>query len=170
MDIVKEIKQDGKVIKIFRDVEVDSPQDADAFGKMIYTSTKYLLGGEQLTSEELDSIENNVDNICLPVYAYVHGSVQLNTTGFNCKWDSGQCGLVYTTIEDALYEFSELEMTPQLLEKIKQRLVGDVETFNQYLNGEVYGYTVTGADGEIIDECYQYYGLEHCIEAAQENL
>jgi len=48
--------------------------------------------------------------------------------------------------------------------------VDDVETFNQYLNGEVYGYTVTGADGEIIDECYQYYGLEHCIEAAQENL
>lgn len=33
--------------------------------------------------------------IILPVFKYEHGNIVLNTGGFSCPWDSGQCGWIY---------------------------------------------------------------------------
>ena len=35
---------------------------------------------------------------------------------------------------------------------------GEVETFNQYLNNDVYGFTIEDEDGNVIDSCGGFYG------------
>ena len=50
-------------------------------------------------------------------------------------------------------------------------LEGQVETYNQYIMGEVYGFVVTAPedDGWVGDSCWGYYGdSDYCISEAKE--
>lgn len=49
-------------------------------------------------------------------------------------------------------------LTPERVEKIKEILRGEVEIYDQYLRGEVYGFIVEDDDGEHIDSCWGFYG------------
>jgi hypothetical protein len=40
-----------------------------------------------------------------------------------------------------------------------------VETYSQFLSGEVYGYTIDGPSGEY-DSCWGFYDLDNCREEA----
>jgi hypothetical protein len=46
---------------------------------------------------------------------------------------------------------------------------GLVETWNQYLWGDVWGYVITDSDGEEVESgsCWGFYGLDACIEEAK---
>lgn len=43
---------------------------------------------------------------------------------------------------------------------------GDLETYTQWANGEVYGYRVTDQDGEEIESLYGVYGADYCESEA----
>lgn len=51
-------------------------------------------------------------------------------------------------------------------EKAVSYLKGEVNTYNQWVNGEVYGYVIT-KDGEEVDSCWGYYGYDHCEDEAK---
>ena len=42
-------------------------------------------------------------------------------------------------------------------EKVREWLEGEIETFDQYIRGDVYGFIVE-EDGEEIDSCWGFYG------------
>ena len=44
------------------------------------------------------------------------------------------------------------------LSEAKKILEGEVETYNQYLTGDVYGFILEKPDGEHIDSCWGFYG------------
>jgi len=74
------------------------------------------------------------ENICiLPLYLYDHSGITMRTSPFSCQWDSGQVGFIYCTKErcDELgADFSKAE----------DCLRAEVEEYDQYLTGDVYGY------------------------------
>lgn len=113
-------------------------------------------GIEELSDDELlEIIQANA--VILPLYAYVHSGVTINTTGFSCPWDSGQVGWIYVTHEDIIKEFGSLD-----IEKAKELLKAEVEMLDMYVRGDVYGYVLEKAvDGELIDSCWGFYGLEN---------
>lgn len=89
----------------------------------------------------------------IPVYLYNHSGIFINTTGFDCKWDSGQAGLYYTT------KLQYMECVDNYLEtsKIKQVLEQEIEALNKYFTGDIYAYKITNKLGNVIEFAGNYY-------------
>ena len=165
-----EEKYKGYIIHVLPDECPESPRDWDNLGVMMCKHYRYTLGDTQI--ESVPAIQEYMaqDNIIsLPVFMYEHSGVELNTTGFgdwhHGAWDSGQVGYITVEKDMTLKEFSRKRMSPALEEKVKAILRSEVEIFSQYVNGEVYGYTVheicneCGEERESeIDSCWGFYG------------
>lgn len=80
--------------------------------------------------------------ITLPLYLYDHSGITMNTTGFHCGWDSGQVGWIFCTGADALHEWGNKRLTKRVIEKAEACLKAEVETYDQFLTGQVYGFTI----------------------------
>lgn len=55
--------------------------------------------------------------IILPLFLYDHSGITMNTSGFNCPWDSGQVGIIYISKKKAKEEFKWILMTKKRKEK-----------------------------------------------------
>lgn len=107
--------------------------------------------------------------VILPLHMYDHGNVSLSTRSFSCPWDSGQVGYIFASKEDVITEYGD--WTAETVAKATKCLEGEVETYSQYINGEVYGYTIkNGSDSDAIEEgsCWGFYGMGYCVEQAKE--
>lgn len=112
-------------------------------------------------NECLDSLLQEMDKqgfIKLPVYMYEHSGITISTTPFGCRWDSGQLGIIFVSREKLKQEFGWERITPKRREKIEQQLRGEIETYDQYLRGEVYGLQLE-IGGEEVDSCWGFYDL-----------
>jgi hypothetical protein len=93
--------------------------------------------------------------IMLPLYLYDHSGVSMSTAPFACPWDSGQVGYIYV-------DRTNTEYTDTLA-----GLIAEVETYNQYLNNDTYGYVIEDDYGDCLDSCWGFYGVDACIEEAK---
>ena len=152
-------KTEGNVtLKVLVDDSPLNPRtEYDNLGKILYTSSRYCLGDRQAEEEEIRSIMESDEYLWLPVYACIHSGTRLSTAEFGDKWDSGMSGIVYVSMPDALKEWSKKRLTPKLREAILGCLKTEVETFSQYLNGEVYGWVIE-VDGGHVDSCWGFFG------------
>lgn len=152
---------------ILQDSVPESPAaTSEQFGKIAYKSSRYELGTERVDSDRMDAIAEGIKNgtlIGMPVYAYVHSGITISTTPFGDKFDSGQCGFVYATKESAEFEFGRSDITVSRALKL---LVSEVEEFDQYVRGNVYGVAVQYlVDGEWKEDEAEFrswglYGIE----------
>lgn len=173
-NIAKTIQiNDRVVIKIEYDTDSESPANWDNVGQITYNGRgRHCLGTEGISNDRFDEICRQVRDgelIGIPVYAYVHSGSSIKaawTNPFGCPWDSGQSGWAYCTKERAIAEFGSKIMTKKVREAAIKCLIGEVETFNMYLNGEVYGWIVE-VDGEEVDSCWGCYGLEYAESEAR---
>jgi hypothetical protein len=106
--------------------------------------------------------------VILPVYLYDHSGLAMNTTGFHCPWDSGQVGFIYVTLDDVWKEFGVMRVSKKLRARVEDMLRSEVETYDDFLGGRIYGYTVE-VDGEEVDACWGFVGdfEEHCLPEAR---
>jgi hypothetical protein len=91
----------------------------------------------------------------------------MNTTGFSCNWDSGRVGFIFISKEKMLKEYGGKIVTRKLKERVEGYLKGEVETYDQYLTGDVYGYRVFKEENgveEELDSCWGFYGEDTCME------
>ncbi len=105
-----------------------------------------------------------------PLYMYDHSGICLSLSNshypFNDRWDAGQLGYVLVDRQEALEQLGKKKLTKKLREKITDIIEAEVETYNLYLSGNVYGYVVE-KDGEQIDSCWGYYGMDTVEEEAR---
>jgi hypothetical protein len=157
--------KDNTILKIYQDMSPESPREWDNIGTMVCVHRRYNLGDKHdidhndYSSWE-DMIEANTSSkdIVLPIYMYDHGAITISTTPFGCRWDSGQVGFIYITQERIVHEYGDDSKTTR--ERVTQYLMGEVETYNQYLMGEVYGFVLEDVEGEQIDSCWGFYGMD----------
>jgi len=138
------------------------------FGTILYTSSRYELGDERVDGEEIQQKMKDSSVIALPVYAYIHGNVALNTTGFSCRFDSGQSGCIFITKEEVRRIFNVKRISPKLYEQVIESLKSEVKVYSQYLAGEVYGYRIFDDQDEEIESCWGFYGMETAEKEAEE--
>lgn len=159
----------GYEIKIEQDEDSQNPRtEFDNLGKMICFHGRYSLGDKNDYNHkdypgwdklEAAIIEGEKAVISLPIYMYDHGGLTINTTGFSCPWDSGQIGFIVAPAAAVREEYKVKRIiTKAVIEKVKKVLLGEVETYDQYLRGDVYGYTVKDPNGEIVDSCWGFFG------------
>lgn len=182
----------GFRIEIFSDDDAESPREWDNVGTMTCFHRRYNLGDKhnfgsvrsfmeslvsesrlQRTDEQKDDIDIDelddgevmelalMDNIILPLYLYDHSGITMKTTPFSCKWDSGQVGWIHCSKKRGIEECGSEE-------KAKELLVSEVETYDNFLTGNVYGFVVSknisGPDiddaddieWEEVDSCWGY--------------
>jgi len=159
----------GYIIKIINDDHSESPRNWDNLGTMACFHGRYSLGDTDhgLTLEQAQSIENNdKEYISLPIYMYDHSGITIRTYPFSCRFDSGQLGIIFVSLEQVRKEYNITRVTKKLREKIESYLTNEIDTYDQFLCGNVYGYEITDALGIEIESCWGYYG-DNCIVSAR---
>lgn len=101
-----------------------------------------------------------------PVYLYDHSGITMRTTPFSCPWDSGQIGIIYMDKDTVIREWGDFHDTTK--EKAEAVLKAEVEEYDCYISGEVYGYRLLDESDQEIDSCWGYYGRQWAEEAARE--
>lgn len=149
----------GYKITIFQDSYYESPRDWDNLGTMVCWHRRYDLGDKHSFSEPSDFLEwkKRHDVIVLPLYLYDHSGITISTGPFSCPWDSGQVGYIYVEKDKVRKEWGWKHITKKRQERIEQALKQEVSTYDDYLTGNVYGYTVSRGDEEL-DSCGGFYG------------
>lgn len=105
--------------------------------------------------------------LMLELYLYDHGGITMRTSKFSCPWDSGQVGVIFITTEDAKEELGVPRLTKKAKEKAYECMKGTVESYDQYLTGDVYGYTIEDEDGEYLESCWGFFGSDYVCEEAK---
>jgi hypothetical protein len=168
MTIVAEVRTKDFVVGIHYDSKPDNPRNwGSELGTMVCWHGRYNLGDKHNYQSPADFEEEFADTemIKFPLYLYDHSGITISTTPFSCQWDSGQVGYVYVTYDDIRKEYGELN--DENIETAKEVLIGEVELYDTFLRGEVYGYRIEqkvyDADAnemkyEFVDSCWGFYG------------
>jgi hypothetical protein len=169
------VKGDKKFrIKIIQDSDPTSPREDDNLGTMICFHRRYNLGDKH-DYQSISELKDKNDVISLPLYLYDHGGITMSTSPFSCSWDSGQVGVIFVSKKRVREEFGVKRISNKLQEKVINILKGEVETYDQYLTGDVYGYeiceVITCSEGHEheneLDSCWGFYGSDYCMEEAE---
>lgn len=176
-------------ISVEHDEDPQSPREDGNIGIMACAHKRYNLGDEKITDtidqedeaqswDEVRDKLNKMDAIYLPLYLYDHSGITMQTIPFGDRWDSGQVGFIYTTNKQL-----EKMGSPLTIESdeaaIKKILQSEVESYDQYLTGDIYSFNVmrsnvcaTCAHDEPIevDTCAGFYGRDETMKAAQETI
>lgn len=190
--------KDNHRLQIIQDEIIESPRDWDNLGIMLCSHRRYDLGDKQVSHKHAalmdmaDSLDINLilqdlemydeiygdvetleewlnvknDWVCLPLYLYDHSGITMSTSSFSCRWDSGQVGYIYCPTSKIIAEYGDT--TPETLAKVTAVLESEVEIYDQYLTGDVYGFKlmkITKCDyghehEEEIDSCWGFYGSD----------
>ena len=140
-------------VVIRQDTDTEGPREWDNEGTMLCWHSRYNLGDKQIPRPEgVEDVPEDV--VRLPLYLYDHGGLTMSTAPFSCGWDSGQVGWIYAKLEDPEDEQERARVT--------KNLIGEVEVYDMYLTGQVYGYRVYKQTEDDPDEkvgsCWGYYG------------
>jgi hypothetical protein len=159
----------NKTLEVTQDEYPNNPRHDDNLSKMICFHGRYNLGDDHnykhqdysgWAEMEKAIIENEKPAIILPLYLYDHSGITISTTPFSCKWDSGQIGFIFISKEKLRNEFSIKRVTQKEIERATKILLAELETYDLYLRGEVYGYTLINENGEIEDSCFGFIGSD----------
>lgn len=161
----------GHHINIFYDDSAESPREWSNLGTF-YTAHRHYLPEKQFEEHfELEEVYENgrlglfnkgflKKHIALNIYLYDHSGQTISSGPFSCRWDSGWFGMVAVSIDKVKKEFGWQQLTAARRKKIEQYLQGEIDTYDRYLRGEVYGFQITpvGDDGQVLESCWGYFG------------
>ena len=157
------LAEDGdKILGIIRDSDSnDDPRTWDNLGKMVCFHFDYNLGDkhEFSTSQGFkEYIEEKNNCVYLPLYLLDHSGITIQTTSFNDSWDSGKVGWIYAKEKTIKKHLKIAEITNEVIDKVKEIFKGEVETYDQYLRGDVYRFSVETKAGKVLDSCGGFFG------------
>lgn len=109
------------------------------------------------------------DIVWLPLYLYDHSGITMSTScsyPFNDRWDAGQVGFVFMTRDRVFEMFGSARsqrLTSRLRTAAETLMRSEVEAYDRYLTGDVYGYVVEDEDGGQLDSCWGFFDKAHCV-------
>ena len=176
MDAIQEHEYRGFIIKIHYDELYHSPRDEfERMGKMVCFHSRYNLGDNHEYSsydELMEYLNEDTGSQWLPLFLFDHSGLAMSTTGFSCPWDSGQVGVIYMTRDEIEKEYPKKEY-PDQVDRAKNYMKSEVKTYDDFLRGNVYGYTIepkdTNKNIECDDSCWGFYGDEAIEYIIKEN-
>jgi hypothetical protein len=180
---IESFNHKGFTVEIEADECPESPREWDNLSEMVCFHTRYNLGDKNHGYNSKDfsgweELQNMIEKdhrpvVILPLYMMDHSGLTISTNPERFRafdqqgWDWGQIGFVFVSREKALEECGGKIITPKICELAEKVLLGEVETYAQYLRGDVYSYSIKDADGEVVDSCSGFYGLEYVKEEAK---
>lgn len=169
------IKKKGITLNIGIDefYTTENPRDMDTLGKMVCWHRNYNLGDKHYFEdpEQFQEFVNNKTNevyCVLDVYLYDHSGLAMSTKPFNDRFDSGQVGYIYCTVQDLKDRGISLDDK----EKVEKLLKKEVIDYNNYLGDDspYYYYQITDEDDYVVDTMtgFSNNGTEQMIKDMQQ--
>ena len=153
----------------------ENPREWDNLGKMVCFHSRYDIGDKHdykaddySNWNELEADIIDTENpVCIyPVYLYDHSGLRIKIGSFSnlpqghAEFDSGQVGFIYVTEEDIKKWYLVKSVTPEIEKRVEKALRAEIETYDNYLSGEVFGYEIKAPNGEHLDSCWGFYGYD----------
>ena len=176
MEPIETTQKNGFILKLLYDDYPLNPRvSEDSAGTMVCWHRRYNLGDKHSFEDSLAfnawRKTNGKGGVILSLYLYDHSGLTMQTRPFSCPWDSGQVGYIYATKETIVKEWGKTgKLTRTSKAKALKYLEAEVETYDQYLRGDVYGYIIEDAQGEHVDSCWGFYGFDYANQEAQAQL
>ena len=172
--------------KIFPDQYPESPRTSqDNLTTMVYGHRRYIVGDRQPDEDEVAILERGGWNTLLDAYLkrgdshgdgkilwarkyglYAHSGVAIYLGGGASPfdpggWDSGMVGIIFVTE-------GQRALLGVPLDTVEQSALTEFKEYDQYLRGEVYGYSITEYDicptcqhaqaSEVTEQCFGFIG------------
>lgn len=167
-------------IKIYPDTEPCNPRNDDNLGKMICFRKTSSLGdkhdyvhGDYSSWDEMEQaiLRNEKGGVIIPLFVLEHGGMTMSTSSFNDPWDSGQVGFIIATNPAIRENWGIKNVTKKWREQAKKIILAEVEEYDQYLTGDVFGYKIfnlkkNGKKGDEVDCVWNFFGRECCMDEA----
>lgn len=170
MEIHEQVTYKGYHINIYQDQNAESPREWSNLGTF-YTAHRRYQPEENFDkhfnfNEVCDQYPGDLREtflqkyIALNIYLYDHGGLTIASGPFSCQWDSGWFGIIAVSIEKVKKDYGWKTLTASRRKKIEKTLQGEIDTFDQYLRGEIYGFRITpeNDDSKLIDSCWGFFG------------
>lgn len=183
---VKQFEHAGLKVRIEHDEDAEDPRKGfdNHLGIMVCSHRRYDLGDKD------HGIDFNAHNswaeveatlrktkdaaLVLPLFLYDHSGLRLKVGSFqghlpqgHAEFDSGQVGFIYVSRAALREEYSVKRLSKKTLATAEKVLRSEVDEYDDYLSGQVYGYVIEDAEGEHLDSCWGFYGLEYCEQEAK---
>jgi hypothetical protein len=180
--IMESFQVNVMTVKIMPDSEpLDPRKEFDNVGIMVCWHKKYSLGDIQPKEDPMEYLRQIMENrvysetrkwipddiseedikkymdkhfVMLPLYLMDHSGLSISTGSFGCPWDSGQVGFIYVDKDSKDYD------------DLTAGLTSEVDIYNKFLSGDVWGYDIENGDGDVVDSCFGFYGFDRCKEEA----
>jgi len=176
------VEYKGFEIKIESDNHPSNPRtDWDNGTVMVCQHNRYSLGDEKhgVDLSDCNSWEDVKQAIIdqknpiaiLPLFLYDHSGITMNTTGFSCNFDSGKVGFIFVDEKgceemgwskewaEGLSKGDDEKYKGKTREEILTNfMISDVEIYDNYLTGEVYGFDIDDVDD---GSCSGFFGDDH---------
>jgi len=167
--MIEEFEYKGHTIRfIDSEPEVESPREYDPLGIMVtfHRNVDFNDMVPPLNSSDFngwDEMKEHIINklgavVILPVYMLDHSGQSLSVKPFSCPFDSGQLGFIYTTREKMLTHRNFKHLTKKLKDEAEQELIGEIETLDQWIRGEAYGFVIDPIDDNDEEGAIEEYG------------
>jgi len=180
------IEYHGFKIKIYPDEIVDNPRDWENLHTMTCFHRRYVLGDKHDLKTGMFSswkeiknhlIKNENARIIQPLYMLDHSGLTIRMRGFGDVdpqgWDWEQIGYIWVDRKKILKELNCKRITSKIRELVKKIMEAEVDVYNQYLSGEIYGYVIEPSTGDY-DSIWGFYGDDHeksgLMESARETI
>lgn len=158
----------GYTIQLHQDSDAQAPENDDEVFIVTTRNRYFQVDQEGFDLDDIRDGKHNRKYHVFPVYAYIHGGVALSLGRggqFSDQWDSGQIG--YVLCAKSSFKTKPRKASFGVIPSAEQSARTYIESWNQYLSGDVYGYVIEDEDGEHVDSCWGFYGLDYARTEAK---
>lgn len=149
------------IARILRDTHPASPREWSNIGVMACWHRRYNLGDIQPKMDPTEWLKENAPqgSVVLALSLYDHGGITMRVGPPTDRWDSGYVGYIVATPEKIREVYGVKRITAKVRAQAEAGLKSEVETYDEYLQGNVWGYVLEGgpADG---DSCWGFLGSD----------
>lgn len=178
-------------VKIIHEIDPQNPREWDQMGILAGFHRRYdigdndpaaLLDGGHLDPKHYDGWDEMEADLrrrgalcILPLYLYDHSETSLSTRSFvgrahHASWDSGRVGFIFTTRKRMQEFLGKNRLTTKTRKHVEKILEAEVEEYDQYMTGDVYGYVIEDGQGNEVDSCWGFYGFKVVKQEAASQL
>ena len=161
MDPYKTITKGKLTLNIHHDSDPMNPREDDEglTTEMLCIHRNYNIG-EKHNFSTLEEIADSIrpQDIALLIYIYEHSGITISTDPFSCQWDSGQIGYIIQRSNNPLNSVKFISgQEEESRDEIEKRLKAEVELYDHFVTGQVFGFELLENDVET-DSCWGFYG------------
>ena len=149
------------------DLTPENPREMGNICKIIVCNRKYVLGDINLKENDFNSFDDFFNKmkrkynpfVILPLYVLDHSGLHLSLTRL-CQWDSSLIGVILIKKRELKNGFKLKKVTDNEITLAKTVINQELQTYNDYLVGNVYGFKIF-ENGEVVNSVWSFYDYDN---------